>query len=70
MKAELLACGWTLVMTAGLALPCALFPAMLQTGDGAPLGHTLKGWCLALLVVAAICGLVGVTILVTLSAHT
>ena len=70
MKAELLACGWTLATVGVTALFVAFVTAMTTSDESGILYPTAKGWCVALLVVAGICGLVGGTVLATLSALT
>jgi hypothetical protein len=68
MGAELQAVGWTLICVAVPAFFVALVTAMANSDISQDFDLKALGWCLALLVVATICGTVGVTTLVVLSA--
>ena len=71
MKAELVASGWTLLVVAFPAYLVALVTAVANShAKSDRFDPKAAGWCIALIVVAVICGLVGVTILSTLSALT
>ena len=70
MKAELVAAGWTLIGVACPAFVVALFTAMANSDGTHVFSQAAMGWCIALALVAAICGFVGAAILLTASALT